>query len=222
MTIIFAAQKDIECDVYVNADNEVIVLDENKISYRLKNRGGIITYSYFSGEYKKKKNKYKLGKDQGEYTEIQYTPIMSSQEETSKLCFYDRNLNSLKYAPVVFKSNENIRKQEYYIEDSGCINVQTNFSIDSFDAQFEVQLLGNTFTQKLRFKKGKEYQVNLEIPQKYGIQNNSDYKRKCLKIESFGHDQVRVYDSIVKKWKVFNRSEEVGFCHNQIFKELSK
>lgn len=219
LTIVFVSQKDIECDVYVNEDHEVIVLDENRISYRLKNKGGIITYSYFSGEYKKRKIKYKLGLDQGEYAEIQSTSVMSSQEEISKLCFYDRGLNPLKYAPVVFKSNENIIRQEYYIEDSGCVNVQTNFSVDSLDSQFEVQLLGNTFTQKLRLKKGKEYEVKLKVSPKYGIQNSRDYKRKCLKIESLGQGQVRVYDSIVKKWKVFKRSNEIGVCHDLIFNE---
>lgn len=214
---LYSSQRFEDCVVYVNGDNELLILDDNRISYRLKNKGGLITYSYFSGDYKKRKNKYKLGADLCAYAEIQSSPDSRSQQDGILICFYNRDEEPLQYTPIVLGFTENIIQREYYSDDSGCINLIVNPSIDGFESRFSVQLLGNTFSQDIKIKKGEEYSITLQVPPKYGIQNAEDYKREILKIESMNQNRVRVYDGITKEWKVFEKLNRMEKCHDVIF-----
>jgi hypothetical protein len=203
-----------ECVIYTNHQDEVIVVDVNRLSYRLRNPGGIITYSYFSGDYSKQGRRYKLGED----TQVYFTSHASSLLETSDgegtICFYDRDGSSIRGAAVTILQNEETLK--YYLDTSECIMVQNNLGGSDLYT-FNLYLLGNTFSGQVKVANGETRRVKLKVPVEYGIQNGKESQRKLLKVKVPNDDIIKVYDSVSRAWKEFYKAKSCLNCHEAIF-----
>ena len=218
--LLYLPQDFVECEVYVSQSNEVIVISDNILSYRLKNKGGIITYSYFTGQYQKNGSKYILFKDQNSYAFIERRPDTVVIDNSIRICFYSDKRKPIKYAPIFFEPSNYLMHQKFYTGDSGCISISINPLIDSLHSRFQVQMLGYSFPQDILIRNGEEHSIILKVSNKYGIQNTENSKREWLKIKSIGKNQLRVYDSVKKNWSIFEKISSSGICHESIFREL--
>jgi len=205
------------CLVYANNQQELVVIDDNKLTYRLNNGGGLITFTYFSGDYVKKKNKLMIGCDK-----LVYLITEEREENTNNnfisICLKDNDNKPINYAPIVFNNSSLLIEQNYYSDENGCIKINSNlFNESPVCLNMNVLLLGNTFNQSICVKKGNKYSIKLLVPVSLGIQNSEGTKRKYLKIVPINEDSTKIYDPNLRVWKYFNRLDNSSECHGLIF-----
>lgn len=206
-----------ECLVYLNEKQEIVIQDNHKLTYRLNNGGGLVTYTYFSGDYTKKKQRIVMGSDELEFSRIE--EIEESYLGNQIAIYFEDNENKpIKYAPIIFDNSNILYSQKYYTDENGGIKIETDlFREISNCLRMNVLLFGNTFSQNICVKKGDKYSIKLLVPSRLGIQNSEQTKRKYIKIVPIDEDSVKIYDPNLRIWKYFNRLSNSSECHNLIF-----
>ncbi len=201
---------------YVNDDNEVLIVDSKSISYRIKNPGGLISYSYFSGDYEKKLNKYFLKEDTLNYVNVHRGKSENLKENQILLCFYDNDENPLIYVPIEINETKDLKINKFITDSLGCLTLEFDRENLSPELNGQIQQLGNFCNFTVTLFNENSFKIFLKATTDFGIHNSAQMKRKYLKLKKTIDNHLLLYDPISKNWKTFTKNETNNYLSSDI------
>lgn len=211
-------REEYNCQCYANDLEEVVCLNDEIIIYRLRNGGGLVTYTIGKGTYKRKNLKYSV---KHEYIDLlRIDSISNNSKDSVKMQFIDLENSPIVSALItIYKHKSKSPLIQLVTDNEGFIKFKNEFSNQSITFHIGDIYL-SSIEQKMTITPGFDYVLTSKVSTDFTAKYENAVERRYLKINIIG-DTAVISDSFDKYPRKFYKikSEEGHDCcyHSLIY-----